>query len=219
MLVTYVFEYLMFTIRSFLHSTLLPFVGLCCSSLSLFQIKRFEWDADSLQMDLNNEEKKKFRCLFGFAHVLAGTKITIVYFIIWSILLSFLPMPPYALYFGIFGLIMCIIALYGVFIRNQHILLAFYFYVVISLFFLLILGGYFFLVNIFEKERVKEAFGPKFDDLSILGHLLDVLLLLLHFYLLSIIWKCRKYFQFVETNQNKCTEALPMRAGKLPDLA
>ncbi|VDO55407.1 unnamed protein product [Haemonchus placei] len=68
---------------------------------------------------------------------------------------------------------------------------------VASIFFLFFLGGYYFYVNIFHKEIVIAAFGDKFDDYSWIAHLLDVLLLLIHYWQLGVISKCRRYYKYV----------------------
>ncbi|KHJ97032.1 hypothetical protein OESDEN_03003 [Oesophagostomum dentatum] len=91
----------------------------------------------------------------------------------------------------------CIQSLFWVFSRINTI--------VGSIFFLFFLGGYYFYVNIFYKEMVVEAFGEKFDEFSWIAHLLDVLLLLIHYWQLGVISKCRRFYQYIRVEDKRTT--------------
>ncbi|VDM77628.1 unnamed protein product [Strongylus vulgaris] len=57
-----------------------------------------------------------------------------------------------------------------------------------SIFFLFFLGGYYFYVNIFYKDMV-----------------VDVLLLLLHYWQLGVISKCRRFYQYIRVEDKRRT--------------
>ncbi|XGW27478.1 hypothetical protein V3C99_007803 [Haemonchus contortus] len=140
---------------------------------------------------------RKFRCLYGTAHSSLVLKFVVAYIVIWAILLMQLPLPPYTIIISLIGFATCVCTVIGIIIKNPRLLMPLYIYVVASIFFLFFLGGYYFYVNIFHKEIVIAAFGDKFDDYSWIAHLLDVLLLLIHYWQLGVISKCRRYYKYV----------------------
>ncbi|EYC11114.1 hypothetical protein Y032_0052g2230 [Ancylostoma ceylanicum] len=149
---------------------------------------------------------RKFRCLYGTTHASLVTKFIVAYIVIWSILLMQLPLPPYTIFISLIGFAVCICTVIGIITRNPSLLMPLYFYIVGSIFFLLFLGGYYFYVNIFHKDLVIAAFGEKFDEYSWIAHLLDVLLLLTHYWELGVISKCRRYYNYIRIDDKQPLE-------------
>ncbi|EFO84162.1 hypothetical protein CRE_16258 [Caenorhabditis remanei] len=77
-----------------------------------------------------------------------------------------------------------------------------------TIFYLLFLGGYFFFVNIFHKEMVKEALGDHSDSISFIWHFADIVLIMTHAWVLSVTSKCRKYFRWVAEGGQKGEQML-----------
>ncbi|CCD67669.1 uncharacterized protein CELE_F42A9.6 [Caenorhabditis elegans] len=100
-------------------------------------------------------------------------------------------------------------------------MLPFYLYVLFTIFYLLFLGGYFFFVNIFYKELVKQALGDHSDSVSFIWHFADIMLIMLHAWALSVTSKCRKYFRWVAEGGQKVelptTSTAPRHESK-PDI-
>ncbi|WKY06759.1 hypothetical protein Q1695_006721 [Nippostrongylus brasiliensis] len=161
---------------------------------------------------------RKFRCLYGTAHSSLVIKFVIAYMVLWGIALIMLPLPPYTIFISMIGFIVCICSVIGIIIKNPRFLMPLYFYIVASIFFLLFLGGYYFYVNIFHKEKVIAAFGNKFDQYSWIAHLLDVLLLLTHYWQLGVVSKCRRYYSYMRSDDKQPLE-LNIRSETKEELA
>ncbi|CAJ0603606.1 unnamed protein product [Cylicocyclus nassatus] len=149
---------------------------------------------------------RKFRCLYGTTHASLVTKFIVAYIAIECILLMQLPLPPYTFIISLFGFAICTCTVIAIIIRSSRLLMPLYFFVVGSIFFLFFLGGYYFYVNIFHKDIVIAAFGEKFDEYSWIAHLLDVLLLMLHYWQLGVISKCRRFYQYIRVEDKQPLE-------------
>lgn len=149
---------------------------------------------------------RKFRCLYGTAHTSLLLKFVVAYVILWAILLMQLPLPPYTIFISLIGFAICVCTVIGIIIKNPSLLMPLYFYIVASIFFLFFLGGYYFYVNIFHREKVIAAFGEKFDEYSWIAHLLDVLLLLVHYWMLGVVSKCRRYYSYLRIDDKQPLE-------------
>ncbi|KJH49377.1 hypothetical protein DICVIV_04517 [Dictyocaulus viviparus] len=137
-------------------------------------------------------------------------KFIVGYVMLWCLLLMRLPLPPYTIYICLVGFGVCICTVIGIVVKNSTLLLPLYVYIIASIFFLFFLGGYYFYVNIFHKEKVLDAFGENFDRYSWIAHLLNVLLLLFHYWQLGVISKCRRYYNY--SRVEKQPFELPLRS-------
>ncbi|CAI5447958.1 unnamed protein product [Caenorhabditis angaria] len=143
------------------------------------------------------------RCFFGWVHVSTTIRLVIAYFLIYNICIGFLRLPPISVYIAIIGIATCLFSLYHVIRKNPRFLVIFYFYVVFTIFYLLFLGGYFFFINIFNKDLVKQAIGTNSDIISFLWHFMDVILMLTHAWALGVISKTRKYYTWLAEGGQK----------------
>ncbi|KAJ1373017.1 hypothetical protein KIN20_035336 [Parelaphostrongylus tenuis] len=149
---------------------------------------------------------RKFRCLYGSAHTSVVAKFIIAYIVLWSALLTQLTLPPYTIFISLVGFAVCICSVIGIIIRSSALLLPLYIYIMASIFFLFFLGCYYFYVNIFHKDKVIAAFGSKFDDYSWIAHLVHVLLLIFHYWQLSVIAKCRRFYSYMRIDEKQPLE-------------
>ncbi|CAL2041731.1 unnamed protein product [Caenorhabditis brenneri] len=143
------------------------------------------------------------RCLFGWVHVSTTIRIILAYFVLFNVGLGLLGLPWFSIYIGLIGLCLCAFTCYHVYKKNDRMMFPFYLYVLFTIFYLLFLGGYFFFVNIFHKEMVKEALGDHSDSVSFIWHFADIMLIMLHAWVLSVTSKCRKYFKWVAEGGQK----------------
>ncbi|CAD6198746.1 unnamed protein product [Caenorhabditis auriculariae] len=159
---------------------------------------------------------RHFRCFFGWFHALLTIKIVLSYFVAFNIGLSFLRLPTCSIYTALVGLSICLLTMYPILRHNSALLLPFYLYVVSFQNLYDLLPTFhgrllFFFVNIFYKEHVAAAFGDNSETLSFAWHLVDILLILLHFWTLSVISKCRRYFDYCSETHHKLE--IPVRRG------
>ncbi|CAO4375300.1 hypothetical protein L5515_012415 [Caenorhabditis briggsae] len=161
------------------------------------------------------------RCLFGWVHVSTTIRLILAYFVVFNVGLGLLGLPWFSIYIGLFGLLLCFFTCFHVYKKNDRMMFPFYLYVLFTIFYLLFLGGYFFFVNIFHKEMVKEALGDHSDSISFIWHFADIVLIMVHAWALSVVSKCRKYFRWVAEGGQKVelptTSSAPRHESK-PDI-
>ncbi|EFP12305.1 hypothetical protein CRE_23223 [Caenorhabditis remanei] len=158
-----------------------------------------------------------------YFHALFPTTIRriLAYFVLFNVGLGLLGLPWFSIYIGLSGLCLCFFTCFHVYKKNDRMMFPFYLYVLFTIFYLLFLGGYFFFVNIFHKEMVKEALGDHSDSISFIWHFADIVLIMTHACVLSVTSKCRKYFQWVAEGGQKVelptTSTAPRHESK-PDI-
>ncbi|CAI2350555.1 unnamed protein product [Caenorhabditis sp. 36 PRJEB53466] len=143
------------------------------------------------------------RCLFGWVHVSTTMRLILAYFVVYNVALGLLGLPWFSIYIGLAGLCVTAFTSFQVYKKNDRMLFPFYLYVLFTIFYLLFLGGYFFFVNIFHKNLVKDALGDHSDSISFIWHFADIVLIMTHAWVLSVSSKCRKYFRWVREGGQK----------------